>query len=242
MANINELKLKLISEAQGSKRGLPFKKLAVNHQSQEFIIKDGEIEKPLGKQVEIFVVGEFSQYFYFDPKLERITILSQIKRPFEIKNAIDLKSGKPISQLIEKLKQQGLKPTYTTILVVLIKEGDKWEEGIFYIKGALLQSWLEITKELQGYGATPISNLLKLTLKAQKKGAVKYSTLALSEYNECEDENILAKGVLLLDKFKEEVKKYNAYEPQPEDLPVEPGEDTDINSEAVEFWLNICRA
>ena len=46
MANINELKAKLMSEAQGSKRGLPFKKLAVRH-GEEFVIKDGESEKEL---------------------------------------------------------------------------------------------------------------------------------------------------------------------------------------------------
>ena len=233
MANINELKAKLISEAQGSKRGLPFKKLAVNHQSQEFILKDGEIEKVIGKQAELFIVGEYAQYFYFDPKIERITLLSQITKPSLIRKAIDLKSGKLASEIVEKLKQQGLKPTYTSILVVLVKIDNSWEEAVFYIKGALLQSWFDIVKELQQYGSTPIASVVKLGLKAQKKGSVKYSTLALAEYSDCNDESVIAKGVLLLDKFKEAVKEYNVYEPIKEELPVEPEEDTD--SEGVEF-------
>jgi hypothetical protein len=227
MSNINEMKAKLISDAMGTKRGRPFKKLAVNHANQEFLLKDGEVEKQLGKQVEIFVVGEFAQYFYFDPKVERITMLSQIVRPHSIKKAIDLKSGRPVAELIEKLKAQGTKPTYTSILVVLVKVDNEWQEAVFYVKGALLQSLLEITKELQGYGANHIASLLKLSLKAQKKGAVKYSTLSLVEYKDCEDEGVLAKGVLLLDKFKEEVKKYNAYEPPTEELPIEPEDTSD---------------
>jgi hypothetical protein len=227
MANINELKAQLLQEAQGQRRGLPFKKLAVNHQSQEFVLKDGESEKVIGKQVEIFVVGEYAQYFYFDPKLERITLLSQITKPALIRKAIDLKSGKLASEVVEKLKAQGFKPTYTSILVVLVKVDNEWQEAVFYLKGALLQSWLEIAKELQGYGATYIANILKLSLKAQKKGAVKYSTLALSEYLECNDENTVAKGVLLLNKFKEAVKEYNVYEPPMEEVPVETEEMSD---------------
>lgn len=232
MLNVNELKAKILAEAQGNKRGLPFKKLGVNHAEQTFVLKDGEAEKVLGKEVEIFVVAEYAQYFYFDAKLERITMLSQITKPSLIKQSIDLKSGKKVSEIIEKLKSQGFKPTYTTILVVMVKEGNEWQEAILYLKGALLQSWLEITKELQGYGATHIASLLKLTLKGQKKGAVKYSTLALSEYKECYDEGVLAKGVLLLDKFKEEIKKYNAYEPPTEELPVE---SEDVSDDSVEF-------
>jgi hypothetical protein len=232
MANINDYKAQLLSEAQGRRRGLPFKKLAVNHSTQEFVLKDGEFEKTIGKQAEIFVAAEFSQYFYYDPKLERLTMLSQIVRPHAIKKAIDLKSGKPISGIIEKLKSQGLKPTFTTILVVLVKDGDKWEEAVFYLKGALLQSWFEIVKELQGYGATPIASILKLSLKAQKKGSVKYSTLALQEFKECEDEEIGKNGVLLLNKFKEAVKEYNVYEPE-EEQPVELEEEAD--SDGVEF-------
>jgi bifunctional DNA-binding transcriptional regulator/antitoxin component of YhaV-PrlF toxin-antitoxin module len=227
MSNINELKNQLISDAIGQKRRLPFKKLVVNHANQEFVLRDGENEKLLGKQVEIFVVGEFAQYHYFDPKLERITMLSQIVRPYYIRKAIDLKSGRPVAELIEKLKSQGTKPTYTTILLVMVKVDDEWQEAVFYLKGALLQSWLGITKELQGYGATPIASLLKLSLKAQKKGAVKYSTLALSEYTECNDVKVFSKAVILLNKFKEELKRYNAFEPPTEELPVEPEETTD---------------
>jgi len=225
MVNINELKAKLMSEAKGSKRGLPFKKLVVRHNDQEFVLKDGENEKAIGKQVEAFVVAEYAQYFYFDPKLERITILSQITKPALIKKAIDLKSGKPVVELVEKLKSQGLKPTYTSILVLLVKVDNTWEEVVFYVKGALLQSWMEIVKELQQYNTTHIANLLKLSLKAQKKGAVKYSTLALTEYKDCEDESILTKGVVLLDKFKEAVKEYNAYEPAKEEIETEEVED-----------------
>jgi hypothetical protein len=224
MVNVNELKAKILSEAQGSKRGLPFKKLNVNHAEQTFIVKDGEAEKQLGKEVEIFVVGEYSQYYFYDPKLERITMLSQITKPSLLKQAIDLKSGKKVSELVEKLKSQGLKPTYTTILVILLRVNNTWEEAIFYLKGAVLQSWLEISKQLQQQGTTHIAKLMKLGLRSQKKGAVKYATLSLQDFQDTEDKDILAKAVILLDRFKEEVKKYNTYEPA-EELPIEPTEE-----------------
>lgn len=224
MVNINELKAKILAEAQSTKRGLPFKKLNVNHADQVFVVKDGEVEKSLGKETEIFVVGEYSQYYFYDPKLERITMLSQITKPALLRQAIDLKSGKKVSELVEKLKSQGLKPTYTTILVILLKVDNTWEEAILYLKGAVLQSWLEITKQLQQQGTTHIAKLMKLGLRSQKKGAVKYATLTLLDSQDTEDKDILAKAVILLDRFKEEVKRYNAYEPA-EELPIEPTEE-----------------
>lgn len=224
--NINELKAKLIAEAQGNRRGLPFKKLAVNHASQEFVLKDATGEKSIGKQAEIFIAGEYAQYFYYDPRLERLTMLSQITKPALIKKAIDLKSGRLASEVVEKLKQQGLKPTFATILVVLVKVGDEWEEAIFYLKGALLQAWFEIVKEIQASGGNVISNILKLGLKAQKKGSVKYSTLTLQEFIECKEETTVAKGVLFLNKFKDAVKEYNVYEPVEEEV---------VSEEPVEF-------
>jgi hypothetical protein len=224
MVNINELKAKILAEAQSTRRGLPFKKLNVNHADQVFVVKDGEIEKVLEKEAEIFVVGEYSQYYFYDPKLERITMLSQITKPALLKQALDLKSGKKVSELVEKLKSQGLKPTYTTILVILLKVDNTWEEAVMYLKGAVLQSWLEITKQLQQQGTTHIAKLMKLGLRSQKKGAVKYATLTLLDSQDTEDKDILAKAVILLDKFKEEVKRYNAYEPA-EELPIEPTEE-----------------
>jgi hypothetical protein len=224
MSNTEELKAQLQQEATGQRRGLPFKKLAVNHSTQEFLLKDGDAEKVLGKQVELFIAGEFGQYFYFDPKLERITVLSQIVKPALIKQAIDLKSGRKMSEILEKMKSQNTKPTFSDILVVLVKVDDKWQEAIFYVKGALLQSWFEIVKEITSSDATPIGNIVKLGLKAQKKGSVKYSTLSLVEFIICKDNDLVSNGVALLNKFKEAVKSYNQYEPVEEPV---------INEEAI---------
>lgn len=237
MVNAKELKAQLQQEAQGTRRGLPFKKLAVNHPTQEFVLKEGEVEKVLGKQVELFVAGEFGQYFYFDPKLEKITLLSQIVKPALIKQAIDLKSGKRMAEILEKMKSQNIKPTFSDILVVLVKVEDVWQEAIFYVKGALLQSWFEIVKEISSSDNTPIGNIVKISLKAQKKGSVKYSTLSLVEFEECEDENLITKGVLFLNKFKEVVKTYNQYEPPIEEEAPAINEEDKITSidDLVEF-------
>lgn len=235
MTNANELKAQLQQEATGQRRGLPFKKLAVNHSTQEFVIKDGEAEKVLGKQAELFIAGEFGQYFYFDPKIEKITVLSQIVKPALIKQAIDLKSGKKMAEILEKMKAQNTKPTFSDILVVLVKVDNQWQEAIFYVKGALLQSWFEIVKEITSSESTAVGNIVKLGLKAQKKGSVKYSTLSLVEFVNCEDNELIAKGVLLLNKFKEAIKSYNRYEPVEEEPII--GEDNKITSlnDIVEF-------
>ncbi|MBX0310279.1 MAG: hypothetical protein JHC31_00480 [Sulfurihydrogenibium sp.] len=227
MANINELKNKLLQEAQGQRKGLSFKKLAIDHANQTFVVKNnGEVVQSLGKEVEVLIIGEYGQYFMFDPRLERITFLSQITKPALIRQAIDLKSGKKVSEILEKLKQQGMKPVYTSILLVMVKNNDNWEEMLFYLKGAVLQSWIEIVKELQGYGVPYVASLLKLGLRSNKKGAVKYNTLTLQKYEECNNENLLAKAVLFLDKFKEEIRRYNTYEPSVEEIPIEPEETT----------------
>ncbi|MBX0312931.1 MAG: hypothetical protein JHC31_14405 [Sulfurihydrogenibium sp.] len=237
MVNVKELKAQLQQEAQGTRRGLPFKKLAVNHSSQEFVLKEGELEKVLGKQVELFIVGEFGQYFYFDPKLEKLTVLSQIKKPALIKQAIDLKSGKKMAEILETMKSQNIKPTFSDILVVLVKVDDTWQEVMFYVKGALLQSWFEIVKEIASSDNTPIGNIVKIGLKAQKKGSVRYATLSLVEFIECEDEDLVSKGVSFLNKFKEAVKSYNQYEPPMEEEVSSINEEDKITSidDLVEF-------
>ncbi len=213
MANINELRNKLLQEAQPNKRALPFKRLEVNHSDQLFFMRDAENRKELGKEATILVLGEYAQYTFFDQKLERTTVLSQIVKPSLIKKAIDLKSGKPISFIIERLKSQGLKPVYNSIIIALVKTENGYEEALFYMKGAVLQSWMEIVKSLQ---TSYIASELRLSLKPNKKGAVKYSTLSLVDILPCENEALLAKGVMFLDRFKEALKSYNSFEPEPE--------------------------
>jgi len=214
MANINELRAKLIQEAQGSRRSLPFKRLEVSHSDQIFFMKDVENRKELGKEATILVLGEYGQYTFFDQKLERTTVLSQIVKPSLIKKALDLKSGKPIMPILERLKAQGLKPVYNSIIIALVKTENGYDEALFYMKGAVLQSWMEITRSLQ---TSYIASEIRLSLKPNKKGAVKYSTLSLVDILPCENEALLAKGVMFLDRFKEALKSYNSFEPEPEE-------------------------
>lgn len=211
MVDTNNLKAQLQQEAVGQRRGLSFRRLAVKHGTQEFVLKDGNVEKVLGKQVELLIVSEYGQYVYFDPKTERTTILSQIKKPFEIKNSIDLKSGKKMSEIIENMKAQNTKLTYNNILLVMVKVGNEWQEALFYLKGALLQSWFEIVKEITASDNNIIGNIVKLSLKAQKKGSVRYATLFLEEFINCEDNNVISSAVAFLKRFKEEVKSYNQF-------------------------------
>jgi len=214
MSNINELRNKLLQEAQSNRRVLPFKRLEVNHPDQTFFIRDADSKKELGKEIEIVILGEYGQYSFYDQKLERTTVLSQIVKPSLIKKAIDLKSGKPISSIIEKLKSQGLKPVYNSIIIALVKTENGYDEALFYMKGAVLQSWMEITRSLQ---FPYIASEIRLSLKPNKKGAVKYSTLSLVDILPCENEALLAKGVMFLDRFKEALKSYNSFEPEPEE-------------------------
>jgi len=211
MANIVELRNKLLQESQGNRKLLPFKRLEVNHSEQTFFIREGDNKKDLGKEVSVIVLGEYGQYSFYDQKLERTTVLSQIVKPSLIRRALDLKSGKPVMHIIERLKTQGLKPVYSSIQVSLVKINDQWQEALFFMKGAILQSWMELAKGIQPHY---IASNIKLTLKPQKKGAVKYSTLSLVEYSLCDDEMLLAKGVMFLDRFKEVIKEYNSFEPE----------------------------
>lgn len=229
---MKNFKAQLLEEARPQRKGLSFKKLAVNHSTQEFVLRDGELEMSLGKEIVILLVAEYGQYFHYDTKLERVTVLSQITRPFEIKEALDLKSGKKMKEVIEKMGQYNTKPTYSDILVCLVKVGEVWEDVIFYVKGAVLSSWFDIVKELRKLETSPIGNFIELSLRPQKKGSVKYATLDLKMFKVCEDDDpLLEKAISHFKKFKEEIKAYNLYEPVKEEIPVEieeGAEDEDI--------------
>jgi len=136
-------------------------------------------KRELGREVEMVILGEYGQYTFFDQKLERTTVLSQIVKPSLIRKAIDLKSGKPISFIIERLKSQGLKPVYNSIIVSLVKVGNSHEEALFFMKGAILQSWMEITRSLQ---TSYIASELRLSLKPNKKRCSKILNSFISRY------------------------------------------------------------
>ena len=214
--SVQDLKAKLLAENVGKRRSLPFTVLKVDGKAKKFIL--GEKELP---EVEVFFISEYAQYIHYDPQLQRLTLLSQITKPFAIQNAIDLKTGQKIGALVKRMKETDLKPKYISIYLVFVKNGNKWEEAVFYLKGAVLKSFMEIKQDLKNEQKEVISSVLHLGLKPKKKGSVEYAELKLVSYADMDDENTLAQAIISLDKFKLALEDYNKYEPTEEPVEVE---------------------
>jgi len=86
--SIQDLKAKLLAENTGKRRSLPFQTLKVDGKAKKFVLGEKELA-----EVEVFFISEYAQYIYFDPQLQRLTLLSQITKPFAINNGLDLKTG-----------------------------------------------------------------------------------------------------------------------------------------------------
>jgi len=97
MSNIQDLKAKLLAENVGKRRSLPFTVLKVDGKAKKFVL--GEKELP---EAEVFFIAEYSQYIHYDPQLQRLTLLSQIVKPFAINNALDLKQVKKSERWLRK--------------------------------------------------------------------------------------------------------------------------------------------
>ena len=220
MSNIQDLKAKLLAENVGKRRSLPFQTLKVDGKARKFLL--GEKELP---EVEVFFISEYAQYIHYDPQLQRLTLLSQITKPFAIQNAIDLKTGQKIGALVKKMKDADIKPKYISIYLVFVKNGNKWEEAVFYLKGAVLKSFMEIKQDLKNEGKEVISSVLHLGLKPKRKGSVEYAELKLISHADIEDESVLTNAIISLDRFKSALEDYNKYEPMEE--PVEVEDDTE---------------
>jgi hypothetical protein len=216
MSNVQDLKAKLLAENTGKRRSLPFQTLKVDGKAKKFIL--GEKELP---EAEVFFISEYAQYIYYDPQLQRLTLLSQITKPFAIQNALDLKTGQKIGALVKRMKEADIKPKYISIFLTFVKHNGKWEEAVLYMKGAVLKSFMEIKQDLKNEGKEIISSVLHLGLKPKKKGSVEYAELKLISYSDMNDENVLAQAIITLDKFKASLEDYNKYEPTDEPLEVE---------------------
>jgi len=153
--------------------------------------------------------------------LQRLTLLSQIVKPFAINNAIDLKTGQKVGALVKKMKDADIKPKYISIYLVFVKNGNKWEEAVFYLKGAVLKSFMEIKQDLKNEQKEVISSVLHLGLKPKRKGSVEYAELKLISHADIDDESVLTNAIISLDRFKSALEDYNKYEPTEEPVEVE---------------------
>ncbi|DAD54638.1 TPA: hypothetical protein [Aquificae Joseph's Coat Spring virus] len=221
--SIQELKAKLLAENTGKRRNLPFQVLKVDGKAKKFVLGEQELT-----EVEVFFISEYAQYIYYDPQLQRLTLLSQITKPFAINNALDLKTGHKIGALVKKMKDSDIKPKYISIFLTFVKHNGKWEEAVFYMKGAVLKSFMEIKQDLKNEGKEVISSVLHLGLKPKKKGSVEYAELKLVSQMDIADENVLAQAIISLDKLKSALEDYNKYEPTEEQVEVEDGLEPEV--------------
>jgi len=67
------------------------------------------------------------------------------------------------------MKEADIKPKYISIYLTFVKNGNKWEEAVFYLKGAVLKSFMEIKQDLKNEGKEVISSVLHLGLKPKEK-------------------------------------------------------------------------
>jgi len=119
------------------------------------------------------------------------------------------------------MKDADIKPKYISIFLTFIKHNGKWEEAVFYMKGAVLKSFMEIKQDLKNEQKEVISSILHLGLKPKKKGSVEYAELKLISQSDINDENVLANAIISLDKLKGALEDYNKYEPSDEPVEVE---------------------
>lgn len=215
MSKLEELKRleeHLRENAGGLKSPFPF--VVVNYDEEvgaagTFAIggekKNGEWITPptVMERLEFVLLKERGQYTYYNEHLNRLTVKSTILPRFQMKQAVDLVSGEPI----EKLRREGLKLTYNSYLLVLIRLGGGFAPAIFKLKGATLKSWIDFTKrKLPG-----LTDLVIATTQREKKGTVKYFTLSLDIRDITEDEAgaILPLIQPTVDAFEEWVFHYN---------------------------------
>lgn len=158
---------------QPRKRSLPYPVLKIRHPvpsagvKEVWVIEDNGSTQELSSVIDFYIIAERGQYFKFDPIQNRTTILSEILPTQKIRSAIDLKSGKPISELKEK---EDL--TFVSILFGLVKVGKDWVPVISYFKKSSLKELITIKEEV---GGVVIGKKLELGLKVLKNGAVVYA-------------------------------------------------------------------
>lgn len=192
---------------QSRKRSLPYQILKIRHPipsaglKEVWVIeKDDGSTQELSSVVDFYIIAERGQYFKFDPVQNRTTILSEILPIQKIKSAIDLKSGKPISELKGK---EDL--TFVSILFGLVKAGKDWVPVISYFKKSALKELVTIKEEV---GGVVIGKKLELGLKVLKNGAVVYAVPILKGAKE----DLPVSDDLLTEyynSFKQAVAEYN---------------------------------
>ncbi len=207
---------------QPKKRKLPYPVLRIRHPiptaglKEVWIVEkeDGAIQE-LSSVITFYPIAERGQYFKFDPNLNRVTVLSEILPTFKIKTAVDLRSGKPISEIREK---EDL--TFTTIIFGLVKVDKDWLPVVSYFKKSSLKELITIKEEV---GGILVGKKLELGLKVLKNGAVTYAVPLLKSFKEdlpIADDQLTE----LYNGFKQSVVEYNTrdeYNENAEDTPVE---------------------
>jgi len=215
MSKLEELKRleESVRETAGGLRP-PFPFVGVNYDEEvgtvgAFVIggekKNGEWISPptVVEKLEFVLLKERGQYTHYNEHLNRLTVKSVILPKFQMKQAVDLISGKPI----EELRREGLQLTYNSLLLILVRLGGGFAPAIFKLKGATLKSWIDFTKQ----NPPGLTNLIIATTRKEKKGTVRYFTLSLDVRDITEDEA----GAILplihptIDAFEEWVFHYN---------------------------------
>jgi hypothetical protein len=174
----------LENNQSGEGGGLPFDVIKMNYDKEDILsevgIKKGEfitgwkinktnfsIEqqgKVFEQPLEFMVLGQAYQYSAYDKKNKGYKYVTPLYRNiFDGKKIREKKTGKTVAEL----KELGEELKFNNILLVLVKEEDKWNPYLMYLRGVNYKEWLRQLEE-KGLNARSIGVMYIFKIKTKK--------------------------------------------------------------------------
>ncbi len=222
LEELTKLASALAEEAQSGSVRCPYPRLFINYDPEvsapgQFAVggekdEEGNWTTPptvLGKEAGIIFLKEYGQYTYFDPQAEKITVKSNIFLKFKAKEAVDLFTEKPISELKEVYP--GIR--YTQVTLVLVRLKNTWTPAVWYMRGATLKAHLDIIRENKLKPKDYVAQKIFIFgTERHKKGTVLYYTpklITITDPTEAEAKQLLKLIPEAVNTFNQYVDEYN---------------------------------
>jgi hypothetical protein len=181
-----------------------------------------------GSEIEFIVFASAYQYSAYDNTKNTSSVASNIfLSSFDAKKAVDMKSGKPISEL----QKTNDKIKFANILGLLVKTPDGWVPHAFYSRGA---NSYELNKQLEAEGidSRDLPNAYRLKVRS-KKIPTKGTPAWIMDVRSCdkltitdllENKDVIAENI---NKFDSWVRSVNTVNAQPSSDSSAPAEELD---------------
>ncbi len=222
LEELTKLASALAEEAQSGSVRCPYPRFFINYDPEvsapgQFAVggeKDEEgnwttAPTVLGKEARVIFLKEYGQYTYFDPQAEKITVKSNIFPKFKAKEAVDLFTEKPISELKEVYPSI----RYTQVTLVLARLKNAWTPAVWYMRGASLKACLDMLRENKLKPKDYIAQkVFAFGTEKHKKGTVLYYTpklITIADPTEAEAKQLLKLIPETVNVFRQYVDEYN---------------------------------